>query len=60
LCSRDHASFGDACDLACAGSELLHADRSGAAATTNARLTSFAMLRILVTVSLVAGIRPTG
>src|SRR5262249_37966248 len=36
----DHASIGDMCDLGCVCPALLHVDKSGTTATTNARLTS--------------------
>jgi hypothetical protein len=49
--SLEHASFGDprdTCDLGGVGSALSHVDNSGVTATSNARLTSFPMLRIVV------------
>src|SRR5262249_32118869 len=53
LSSLAHASFGDpyvgdTCDLSGVGSTLSHVDNSGVTATSNARLTSFPMLRIVV------------
>jgi hypothetical protein len=56
LCSHDHASVGDVCDLGCACSALLCVDRAGATANTaanttatiNARLVSFPALDMMV------------